>query len=92
VFGEDVEDKQFSELYGGDSVIGGNEKGLLRESVYNNQNCGESCRRRKMLNEIHRYGIPWLFRNRKLLQGSVRAMTRSFGSAASSAGLAILGN
>lgn len=45
-----------------------------------------------MLNEIHRDRIPGVLQDRKLLQGSIRAMTQSFGSATSSAGLAKLGN
>jgi hypothetical protein len=45
-----------------------------------------------VLNEIHRDRIPGLLWDRKLLQGSIRAMTWSFGLATSSAGLAKLGN
>ena len=67
-----------------------NEDCLLREPVHNHEDCGEARTRRKMLNEIHRNGIPRLLRNRKLLESSVRLVPGRLGTLANRTRLAIV--
>ena len=63
---KDVEEEQLSQSGGIDSVMCGDEYALLRQVIHNNEDGGESGRRRKMFNEIHCNGVPQTFRDREL--------------------------
>ena len=57
----------------------GNEDSLLSESVNNHKNSIKSRRGRKLLDEVHRNGIPWAFRDRELFQVTIWLMALGLG-------------
>lgn len=77
VLGEDVDEEQLGESCGGDGIMSWDEDTLFGESVDYHEDGGIALRRRKLFDEVHGDGVPWLLRNRKLLQETIRTMTRS---------------
>ena len=63
---------------------------LLGEPVDYDQDSVKSGGRRKFFDEVHRNGIPWLFRDGELFEGSVGLVTLWLGSHTSDTGLAEL--
>ncbi len=59
--------------------MGGDEDTLLGEVVHDNQDGGEAGGRWKLLNEVHRYGVPWALGDRELFEQAVRLVVRGFG-------------
>ena len=53
VLGEDMEKEQLCQSGGVDSVMRGDEYALLRQAIHDDEDGGESGRRRKVFNEIH---------------------------------------
>ena len=53
VLGEDVEKEQLRQSGGVDGVMCGDEYALLGQVIHNDEDGGESGRRRKVFNEIH---------------------------------------
>ena len=74
-------------LGGGDGIMSQNEDCLFNESINNNQNRCITGEIGEMLNEIHRYGIPWLLQDQTLFEVSVGSMMRGFSSVTTCAGL-----
>ena len=66
-----MEYKEAAQLYHGKSVMGWNEDFLLGELVNDNKDGCESSQGRKLLYEIHRYGIPGMCGNGKWFEESI---------------------
>ena len=60
--------------------MSGDEDTLLGEAVHDDQDGGEARGRWKLLNEVHRYGVPWALRDRELFEQAVRLVARGFGT------------
>jgi hypothetical protein len=54
MLGEDMDNKKFGQLGGGDSIMSQNEESLLSETVYHYQDSGKTFRARKLLDKVHR--------------------------------------
>ena len=59
-----------------------NEECLFRQSVNDHKNGGEAFRRRKLLDEVHGYGVPWFLQYGELLQESEQTMSGYLGTGA----------
>ncbi|KAF9220028.1 hypothetical protein BS17DRAFT_759995 [Gyrodon lividus] len=67
----------------------GNEYGLLGKAVDDYEDCGISAGR-GLFDEVHGNGVPGLFRDWKLLEHSIGAVSRGFSSGAGGAGTDIV--
>jgi hypothetical protein len=76
VFREDMNKEEASELRRVYVNVTGDENDLFRCTVDNDQNSIVLTRGRKLLNEVHRYGVPGPESDRKRLQQSVRSVPR----------------
>ena len=65
----------------------GDKNCLFAETVDNDENGVVTGGGRKRFNEVHRYGVPWAFRNGELLEYSIGLMPLGLGTHASGAGL-----
>ena len=52
---------------------------LFRQSINNHEDGGEAFRRRKLLNEVHGYGVPWFLQYGELFQESERVVSGCLG-------------
>ena len=59
--------------------MGGDEDTLLGEAVHDDQDGGEAGGRWKLLDEVHRYGVPQALWDRELFEQAVRLVVRGFG-------------
>ena len=66
------------------------EDSLFGELVYDNKNGGVSSRGWELFYEIHGYGVPGAFRNKKRFEETIRLMPTRLDSAADCAGNAII--
>jgi hypothetical protein len=80
MFRKHVEEKDLHKSRRVYSVMCQDEYGLLGKVVNDYQDSGDTAGGGKLLNEIHRYGIPWLLGNRKLLERSIGSVSQGFGS------------
>ena len=56
-----------------------NEECLFRQSINDHEDGGEAFQRRKLLNEVHGYGVPWFLQYRGLFQESEWTMSGCLG-------------
>ena len=57
-----------------------NEECLFRQSINDHKDGHEAFQRRKLLNEVHGYGVPWFLRYGELLQESERTVSGCLGT------------
>jgi hypothetical protein len=75
MLGEYMDHEQFCQLHRSNCIMGQNEYALLRESIYNNEDCCVAFGLWEVLNEIHTDGVPWTLWNWKLLEKAIRLVT-----------------
>ena len=86
MLGEDVKNEELCKLLRRNHVVSRDEESLLGETINNDQYSGITGRRRReLLYEIHRDGVPRLLGNGKLFEESVRSVAHRFGMGTSSA-------
>ena len=57
-----------------------NEECLFRQSINDHEDGGEAFQRRKLLNEVHGYGVPWFLQYGELFQESKRMVSGCLGT------------
>ena len=72
VFGKYMDNKELGQLSGSNGVMRGDENALLGETIYHYQDSGKSFRNREVFNEIHGNRIPWMGRDGKLTEKTIR--------------------
>jgi hypothetical protein len=75
---EDMDNKKFSQLGGGDSIVSWNEESLLSELVYHYQDSSETFGVKKLLNKVHRDLFPGMEQNRELTEKAIWFMLFCF--------------
>ena len=85
-----MEHEKTSKVFGGTSVIGGDENTLFRETVNNDKDCVEAIGVGESFDEVHGDGVPRTWRNRELLECAVGFMSLRFGSHTGSTRFAVL--
>src|SRR6266508_6369245 len=83
-----MEYEEASQLYHGKCVMGRNEDSLLGESINDNKDGCETSRGGKLLDKIHRDGIPGTRGNGKRFEESIEFMPTRLDSAADCARVA----
>ena len=59
--------------------MGGDEDTLLGEAVHNDWDGSEAGGGWKLLDEVHRYGVPWALGDQELFEQAIRLVVRGFG-------------
>jgi hypothetical protein len=72
MLGEYMDHEQFCQLCRSNCIMSWNEYALLRELIYNNKDGCVAFGLQKVLNEIHRDGVPQMLRNQKLFEKAIR--------------------
>src|SRR6266508_3127464 len=85
-----MEYEEASQLYRGKCVMGRNEDSLLGEAINDNKDGREAGRGGKLLDKIHRDGIPGTRGNGKRFEESIGFMPTRLDSAADCARVAIV--
>jgi hypothetical protein len=86
VFGEHISNEEGSKGRRVDLIRSGDEDALLWVPINDNQDGSVSVGLRKVLDKVHRDGVPGTSRNRELLQKTIGTMTRGLSSATSGTG------
>jgi hypothetical protein len=87
VLSEDMGDEGIGDVYSGISISSRHKNAFLGEVVDNNEDGGVTVGRRKLLDKVHAYRVPWSFRDRVRLKESVWAMARGLDTRAEHAPL-----
>ena len=92
VFGKYMDNKELGHLSGSDGVVCGDENALLGETIYHYQDSGKPFRNQEVFNEIHGNRIPWMGRDGKLTEKTIRLVVLGLVLRTSCTGSTIVSN
>ena len=87
-----MHEEKACQLFGGDVVCRGDEDTLFGKAVDNDEDGCETGGLGKLFDEVHGDGVPWAFRDRKLLETAVGLVTAGLVTPTDNAGLYVLPN